>query len=148
LGGNPATTYKVHVRFCAVFEGLGYTACMTNADNAANPAVCVDGTRPTGGNPGTYPTLGIRVAAPAHVYYLNRQAMYLDEIFQFGSTVTFDAQGGTTVTLISDGGSGDDVFTANQSTPPPACPTRPVGIAAGYLGQYFHVESVTTDPPN
>jgi hypothetical protein len=64
LGGNPATMYKVHVRFCGVFEGLGYTACMANPDNAANPAVCVDGTRPTGGNPGTYPTLGIRVARP------------------------------------------------------------------------------------
>jgi hypothetical protein len=52
------------------------------------------------------------------------------------------------VSLISDGGTGDDTFTAYQTTPPPACPTRPAGITAAYLGQYFSVESVTTDPAN
>jgi hypothetical protein len=144
IEGDPALTYKVKMKFCAVFEGLQYNGCTSSPDD---PSVCIGGTRVTGGFPGTYPTLALKTADPARTYYLNKRADFSDAIFKFEYTLSFEARGGSTVSLVSDGGMMNGVFTARQSNPPPQCTPAPPGIEMQpYLGQYVYIQTATATP--
>jgi hypothetical protein len=147
IGGDPGTTYKVKLKFCAVFEGRAYTGCMTSPDSNR---ICIDGKLVT--TPSyvpTYPTLALKVAQPAHTYYLNFAGTggsgdYNDTIMKFDYSATFDMQGGTMATFESDGGNNGGIYTAYTKGKNFTCPGVP-GIMQPYAGQFFYatVDSVT-----
>ena len=142
IGGDPATTYKVKLKICAIFETRDYTACKPGSDN---PRVCIDGTLVnTPSYKPTYPTLAIKVPDPARTYYLN--AMWQsDTIVKIEYSSTFEMKGGQTVNVISDGGNNDGIYTGRMKMV--SCPNVPAsaGIMQPFAGQFVHfqVESVT-----
>jgi hypothetical protein len=145
LGGDPAVTYKVTLRFCAVFEGMRYAGCMM--DNAATPKVCLGGTRSNGGNDADYPNLGLKIGDPARTYYLNREQSFLDKVFKFDYSATFEMKGGTTVNFFSDGGGNAGHYTAYGSGGPHTCMPMPPGIMKQpFLGQFLHIQVMGTEP--
>jgi hypothetical protein len=143
LGGNPATTYKIMINLCAVHEGMTYTGCVGTADN---PKVCVDGKRDNAGYSADYPTLALKVGDPARTYYLNQQPGFNDKIFKFAYMTTIEAKGGTTVTLLTDGGGNEGHYKATHATPPLTCPDPVPGVMQPYAGQFLHVKVVSTTP--
>jgi len=145
LGGDPAVTYKVTLHFCAVFEGMRYSGCMM--DNPATPKVCLGGTRSNGGNDADYPNLGLKIGDPARTYYLNREPTFLDKVFKFDYSATFEMKGGTTVNFFSDGGGNTGHYTAYGSGGPHTCTPMPPGIMKQpYLGQFIHIQVMGTEP--
>ncbi len=142
IGGDAATTYKVKLKICAVYEARPYTGCTAHPES---PKVCINGMPSTGGFAPTYPTLALK--SGDKTYYLNMESGYADKIFKFDYTATFEIKGGSMVNFISNGGSNGGVYTSFQGPGNPSCPNVP-GVPAGFLGQYMHVQVVSTDPMN
>jgi hypothetical protein len=146
ITGNPATTYKVKVKICAVYEGRPYTGCMTSPDS---PRICINGTPGTGSFAPTYPSLGIKVADPMRTYYLNNGTDWPDDILKFDYTATIEVKGGTMINVISDGGNNGGVYTPYQKNRRHTCPNVPGMMGTTpYLGQFIHFQVVSTDPMN
>jgi hypothetical protein len=145
IGGDPAVTYKVKLHFCAVYEGRIYMGCMTSPDSNR---ICIDGmpARPDANAP-TYPTLALRTAAPAKLYYINSATRneYPDDIMKFDYSATFEMKGGSMVSFESDGGNNANIYTSYQNNRRHTCPNVPGIMTQPYLGQFLHVtvESVT-----
>jgi hypothetical protein len=144
LGGDPAVTYKVTLRFCAVFEGMRYSGC--TKDDPKAPKVCLGGARASQGYDADYPTLGLKIGAPARTYYLNREQTFQDQVFKFDYAATFEMKGGTTVHFFSDGGGNDGHYTAYGDGGPHSCTPSPPGIKQPYLGQFLHIQVLDTQP--
>jgi hypothetical protein len=147
IGGNPATTYKVKLHFCAVFEGRTYTGGMASAESAR---VYIGG---MAANPNqyaaTYPTLALKTADPMKTYYLNNAASvgeYSDKIMKFDYSATFEMKGGSSVVFESDGGSNGGIYTAYQAGAKHMCPMPPGIMTQPYLGQFVHMKVESTEP--
>lgn len=138
FGGDPAKTYMVKLKVCAVSEQRSYTGCKAGAD--AN-FVCIDGT-PNAGTM-TYPTYSMAVAEPMRTYFLNSGGLR-DDLAKMEYSATFEIKGGSMITFDTNGGSNPDVYTAKWKNHNYECPGAP-GITQPFLGQfwYFTVESVT-----
>jgi hypothetical protein len=143
IGGTAGTTYKVKLKICAVYEGRPYTGCMMSTDS---PRICINGMPGTGGFAPTYPTLGIKVDA-TKTYFLNAGTDYADKILKFDYTGTFEMKGGSTINIISDGGSNGGIYTPYQGGAKYTCPDVP-GFTNGtpFLGQFIHFQVVSVDP--
>jgi hypothetical protein len=137
MGGDPATTYMVRLKICAVSEQRSFTGCM---GNAGSPFVCQDGQI---GGPATYPAVSMTVAEPMHLYYLNNGGTR-DDLRMMEYSATFPMKGGTSVTFKTNGGSNSDVYTAKWRGHNYTCAGAP-GIMQPFEGQFFwfQVESVT-----
>lgn len=141
LGGDAATTYMVKLKFCGVFESRPYNTCM--AQTGADKRLCVGGTpASTPSNAPTYPTLGVKVTEPAQTYFVN-SAWEADTVSQINFSWTIPMKGGTTVQVLSDGGSNGGVYTGRLKAAY-TCPDVP-GVTTPFNGQFLHVkvESVT-----
>jgi hypothetical protein len=137
FGGDPNVTYKVTLHFCGPIEARPYTASM--------PAMlmCVDGTAVTSGFNPTYPKYEIRVASPAHSYFLNNRDLK-DDLMKIDYSATIDIKGGSSITYVSDGGTNLEAFTSTIMNHNYTCPGVP-GITQPFAGQFIYttVESVT-----
>jgi hypothetical protein len=147
LGGDPATTYKVKLKVCAVFEGRSYMGGMALAEAMSHVYV---GGMPANPNQFavTYPVVSMKVGAPMQTYYMNSATLqeYADKIMLFDYTATFDMKGGTTVLFESDGGSNGGTYTAYQAGKNAMCPMPPGITRQPYSGQFMHVQVVSTEP--
>ena len=141
FGGDPAKTYKVTLKICALYETRPYTGCSA----MPNPRHCVNGTPGTGGFAATYPTLGLKVAEPMATHYLN--GMYqADTIVRIDYMTTIDIKGGSALNFISDGGSNGGIYTQRMKPAFMPCPDVP-GVMQPYSGQFAHFKVVSVDPP-
>jgi hypothetical protein len=138
FGGNPATTYTVKLKICAVSEQRSFTGCMTSM--AGSNFVCMDGAI---GGPATYPAVSMTVSEPMHKYYLNNGGTR-DDLRLMEYSATFEMKGGSTITFNTNGGSNSDVYTAKWRGHNYTCAGAP-GIMQPFEGQFFWftVESVT-----
>jgi hypothetical protein len=138
MGGDPATTYMVKLKFCGAVEARSYTGCKTSTENAL---VCVDG-MPNGAT-ATYPTYSMAVSDPMATYFLNSRNLR-DDLFKLEYSATFAMKGGSTVTFNTNGGSNADVYTAKFMGHNFTCPGAPM-ITQPFVGQFIwvSVESVT-----
>jgi hypothetical protein len=145
IGGDSATTYMVKLKICGVFETRPYNACKAGAEN---PRICIDGTpATTPSNAPTYPTLGLKIAAPARTYWLNGM-WEPDTIVKFEYSATFEMKGGTTVNVVSDGGNNANIYTGRMKNV--SCPAVPAsaGIMQPYGGQFIHFKVESVSPMN
>jgi hypothetical protein len=135
FGGDPSKTYAVKLHFCGPAEGRRYTACAPGADN---PLLCIDG-KTASENPDdpSYPTYELEVAAPAHSYFLNSQPLY-DDIMKIDYSTTVSIQGGSTITLGTDGGSNAGIYTSKLNGHNFTC-AGVAGIEQPFVGQFIHV---------
>jgi hypothetical protein len=135
MGGDPSRTYAVKLHFCGPAEGRRYTAC---APGASNPLLCVDGkTASQEPDDPSYPTYELKVSAPAHSYFLNSQALY-DDILKIDYSVTVPIQGGSIVTLGTDGGSNAGIYTSKLNGRNFTCADVP-GIQQPFVGQFIYM---------
>jgi hypothetical protein len=143
FGGSPGQTYAVKLHFCGPAEGRRYTGC---APGQGNPLVCVDG-QTASRNPDdpSYPTYELRVSAPAHSYFLNSLPLY-DDIMKIDYTTTVPVQGGSTITLATDGGSNPGIYTSKLNGHNFTCAGVP-GIRQPFVGQFIFVTVESVDPP-
>ena len=138
LGGNPATTYTVKLKICAVSEQRSFTGCMTSM--AGSPFVCMDGAI---GGPATYPAVSMTVSEPMHKYYLNNGGTRDDLRLEYSAT--FEMKGGSTITFNTNGGSNPDVYTAKWKGHNYTCAGAP-GIMQPFEGQFFWFQGRVRHP--
>jgi hypothetical protein len=142
MGGDSNRTYAVKLHFCGPAEGRRYTACVAGG---SNPLLCVDG-KTASENPDdpSYPTYELKVAAPAHSYFLNGQPLY-DDIMKIDYSVTVPIQGGSSVTLGTDGGSNAGIYTSKLNGRNFTCADVP-GIQQPFVGQFIYMTVDGVEP--
>ncbi|MEA2699967.1 MAG: hypothetical protein QOI66_4238, partial [Myxococcales bacterium] len=139
FGGDPSVTYKVALHFCGPVEARPYMGC----SSVQSVYMCVDGTALTTGFNPTYPKYEIRVASPAHSYFLNNRDLK-DDLMKIDYSATIDIKGGSSITYVSDGGTNLEAFTSTIMNHNYMCPGVP-GITQPFAGQFIYTtdESVT-----
>jgi hypothetical protein len=141
FGGDPATKYLVTLKLCGVVEGRRYMGCEMNS--AGEPSlVCINGTPLT--NNATYPALSLVVGEPMRTYYLNN-GWIADDIIKLDYTARFEIQGGSSVTLETDGGNNTDTYTARRNRHDYTCPDVP-DIMQPFAGQFVYVTVQSVEP--
>jgi hypothetical protein len=140
FGGDPNVTYKVTLHFCGPIEMRPYMGC----SSMQATYLCVDGTALTSGFNPTYPKYEIRVANPAHSYFLNNRDLK-DDLMKIDYSATIDVKGGSTVTYVTDGGTNLEVFTAKIMNHNYTCPDAP-GLTQPFAGQFIYTTVVSVNP--
>jgi hypothetical protein len=140
FGGDPNITYKVTLHFCGPIEARPYMGCSSTQATY----LCVDGTALTSGFNPTYPKYEIRVASPAHSYFLNNRDLK-DDLMKIDYSATIDVKGGSSITYVSDGGSNLEAFTSTIMNHNYMCPGVP-GITQPFAGQFIYTTVVSVNP--
>lgn len=140
FGGDPNVTYKVTLHFCGPVEMRPYMGC----SSMQATYMCVDGTALTSGDNPTYPKYEIRVANPAHSYFLNNRDLK-DDLMKIDYSATIDVKGGSTITYVTDGGTNLEVYTAKIMNHNYTCPGAP-GLTQPFAGQFIYTTVVSVNP--
>ncbi|HXU83987.1 MAG TPA: hypothetical protein VN914_21480, partial [Polyangia bacterium] len=93
----------------------------------------------------TYPAYSLVVGDPMRTYYLN-QGFKADDLIKIDYSATFEVKGGTMLTLGTDGGSNNQIYTARWKNHNFMCPGVPM-ITQPYWGQFIYVTVESVEPP-
>jgi hypothetical protein len=129
LGGDPATTYEVALRFRGVVEYVAVTGGQRS------------GTFSIGGSPEDvgYNIYALRVSDPFETYYLNAGASGARRIYPVSSAHSIRVQGGATLTMVGDPVDGAEIINTDGDGGTNVVPGVPPAPAA-FDGQFLQMD--------